>query len=287
MKSIDIKTFSKLFFLEDGNPIQLEDWQLDNIIDPIFYTFREDGTRQFNQALCGMPKKNGQSSLSSLVAAYMLLADGEPEPEVYGAAGGKDQAKIIFSQTAKAIQRSPILANEVKIYRDTIVRNDDRGFYKVLSADAAIQHGFNQHCTIWDELWNQPSYDLWEALTHSPARKQPLHFIVSYAGYQPFEGNLLFDLYQRGLKGTDPRMHFFWTNENHASWVTEEYLQQQKDRLPEHIYKRLHLNEWTTGSGTFLSKSDVEAAIDPTLSQRFKGERNENYFLALDLGTKA
>jgi hypothetical protein len=138
---------------------------------------------------------------------------------------------------------------------------------------------------VFDELWNN-TYDLWEALTHSPARKQPLHFCVTYAGYQPWEGNLLYDLYLRGKSKKDPHMWFFWTNKNNASWVTPKYLKQQRDRLPEHIYRRLHMNEWTTGSGTFLSKDDVQAAVDPNLSQQFKGKAGISYHLALDLGLR-
>jgi hypothetical protein len=53
----DIKTFSKLFILEDGTPIQLEPWQDKNIIDPLFYKLKKDGTRQFNEALVGFPKR--------------------------------------------------------------------------------------------------------------------------------------------------------------------------------------------------------------------------------------
>jgi len=282
----DIMQFSKLFRLEDGQPIRLEPWQVDNIIKPVFCDVDPDGLRKVNLSLVGLPKKNGKSTLAGLVASFMLLGDGEKEPEVYGTAGAKDQARIIFNQARKAIERSPMLLNEVTVYRDAIERKDGQGVYKVLSADAPLQHGFNPHCVIWDELWNQPGYDLWEALTHSPARKQPLHFIVTYAGYQPFEGNLLYDLYQRGMAGTDPRMHFFWTHDNPASWVTQDYLDQQRSRLPDHIFRRLHLNEWTTGGGALLTKGDVDAAIDSALKPQFKGHPSIRYFLSLDLGLR-
>lgn len=286
MQKTDIKTFSKLFILETGKPIQLEHWQEKYIFDPVFGTFNRNGLRRFNLVLIGLPKKNGKSTLASMVGAYGLLADGEPEVEIYGAAGDKDQAKIIFTQTVKAIKRSPILLNEVNIYKDVIERKDGTGFYKVLSADAPTSHGLNAHFVLWDELWNQKKYDLWEGLTHSAARKQPIHFIVTYAGYSPHPGNLLYDLYLAGKKGKDKRMHFFWTNKNYASWVSKDYLKQQRLRLPEHIFKRLHKNEWTSGSGAFLGKLDIAAATDITLKNRFEGERGKHYFAALDLGLR-
>jgi phage terminase large subunit-like protein len=85
IQKTDIKTFSKLFILENSKSIQLEPWQTTNIVEPVFYTLNKDGNRKYNLALCGMPKKNGKSTLSALTASYMLLADGENEPEVYGA----------------------------------------------------------------------------------------------------------------------------------------------------------------------------------------------------------
>src|SRR5262249_15997025 len=143
--------------------------------------------------------------------------------------------------------RSPRLRPLVKIYKDVIERIDGNGFYKVLSADAPGSHGLNASCVIWDELWNQPSYDLWEALVHSPARKNPFHFVVTYAGYQARSGNLLWDLYSRGASNGDPRQYTFWRSgpdANLASWITAEYLESQRRRLPDHIFRRLHQNEW-------------------------------------------
>jgi len=287
----DIKTFFKLFKLEDGRSLAdaLEPWQEANIIDPIFYDLDRDGCRKVNMAVIYLCKKNYKSTTASGIAGYGLLADGEPEPEIYGTAGSKDQARIIFNQTAKAFQRSPILAGEVNIYRDVIERKDKRGFYRVLSSDAPLQHGFNPHFVLWDEVWNQPNYNLWEALTHSPARKQPLHYVTSYVGYRPWEGDLCFDLFTAGKGGKDKRMHFFYSQENLASIVTPEYLEQQRRRLPDHIFRRLHCNEWTTGSGTFLTQADVKAAIDHTLCQQFQGDQVTpwiRYHLALDLGLR-
>jgi len=234
---IAIEVFALLYILEDGQPLQLQLFQLDYILRPIFNTLDARGLRQFNQALIGLCKKNGKSTLASLIALYMLLADGEPYPEVYGAAGSRDQARIIFNQTVRAIQRSPLLKAEVNIYKDAIERKDGTGIYKVLSADAELQHGLNPHCVIFDEMWNQPNYALYEALTTSPARRQPLTFIVTYAGFKPWAGELLWDLYEKGMAGVDPRFYFFWTGENLASWVTTEYLDQQRSRLPDHIYR--------------------------------------------------
>lgn len=288
MEAIDIKKYFKLHILEDGRTLAdaLEPWQKKKIIDPIFYDLDRHGHRKINLAVVYLPKKNYKSTMGSGIAGYGLLADGEPEPEIYGTAGSKDQARIIFNQTAKAFQRSPILLNQVDIYRDVIERKDKKGFYRVLSSDAPLQHGLNPHFVIWDEIWNQPNYGLWEALTHSPARKQPLHYVTSYVGYTPWEGQLWYDLFLRGKHGRDKKMHFFYSQQNLASIVTPEYLKQQRQRLPEHIYRRLHLNEVTTGSGGFLAKEHVNAATSVDLENKWKGDSGCWYYCAVDLGLK-
>jgi hypothetical protein len=208
--------------------------------------------RSYDTFLLGLPKKNGKSTLSSCVSVHALLLD-DPNPEVYSAAGDKDQARIIFNFTKKAFERSAALSPLVKIYKDVIERIDGNGFYRALASDATGSHGLNPSCVIWDELWNQSDYSLWEALTLSPTRKNPFHFIVTYAGFQARSGNLLWDLYSRGLRRDDPNMYMFWSSgegANLASWVSPEYLARQRRQQPEHIYRRQHLNEWSVDEST-------------------------------------
>ena len=241
------------FLLEGSNflskrPIRFEPWQKESVLRPVF----ERVERGLDTFLIGLAKKNGKSTLASCIATDALLLD-DPFPEVYGVAGDRDQARVVFDFTKKAFERSPALRQLVKIYRDVIERADGQGYYRVLSSDSSGKHGRNPSCVIWDELWNQPGYDLWEALTHSPARANPFHFVISYSGYQARAGNLLWDLYSRGIAGTDPRMYTFWKSgpeANLASWITPKYLESQRLRLPDHIFKRLHFNEWSVAEGT-------------------------------------
>ena len=228
------------------------------MLAPVFE--KRNGRRRWDTFLNGLPKKNGKSTLAACVATCALLLD-DPNPEVLGTAGDKDQARIIFNFTRKAIERSPSLRPFVKFYRDAIERIDGEGVYRALASESSGAHGQNATCVIWDELWNQPSYDLWEALTHSPARANPFHFITTYSGYQARSGNLLWDLYSRGLAGDDPRMYMFWRSgpdANLASWVTPEYLESQRRRLPDHIYRRLHMNEWSVAEGTKVFRIPAE-----------------------------
>lgn len=267
------------YILEDGKPIKLQEFQK-KILRDIYQTKGKDGYRKYNLVLMGIPKKNGKSTLASGVALYMLFT--EMNGEVYSVAGDKDQAKIIFQMTKKAIERNPILMESVKIYKDEIVVLETNSVYRVLSADAPTAHGLNPSCVIFDELWNQPNRDLYDALTQSPVRKEPLTFIVTYAGND--QTSLLYELYQDGIKKLDPKIYFFWSEKNLSSWITEEYLEQQRRRLPAHVYQRLHENKWVQGANSFISKAELDVCIDPILKPQLNGKGETKYFLAVDLG---
>lgn len=276
----DIVVFlEEQYILETGKPIVLEEFQK-KILRDIFQTKDKNGFRKYNLALIGVPKKNGKSTLASGIALYMLFT--EANGEIYGAAGDLEQSRIIFQITKRAIERNPILLESVKIYKNEIVVPSTNSIYRVLSADAPTAHGLNPSCVIFDELWNQPNRDLYDALTQSPVRKEPLTFIVTYAGND--QTSLLYELYQEGTKKRDPKMYFFWSEKNLAKWISEEYLEQQRRRLPAHVYQRLHENKWVQGANAFLAKVELDACIDPTLKPQLSGKGETKYFLAVDLG---
>lgn len=277
----DITVFlEEQYILEDGKPIKLQEFQK-KILKDIYSTKNKQGFRKYNMALIGIPKKNGKSTLASGVALYMLFAD-VANAEVYSVAGDKDQAKIIFQMTKKAIERNPILLDSVRVYRDEIIVPSTDSIYKVLSADAPTSHGLNPSAVIFDEIWNQPNRDLYDALTQSPTRREPLTFIVTYAGSD--QTSLLYELYRNGMQKRDKKMYFFWNEKNLASWITEEYLEQQRTRLPAHIYQRLHENKWVQGENAFLQRSEVESCKDYTLKPQLNGKQSIKYYLAIDLG---
>ena len=259
------------FIVEGSSSIRFEPWQREHVLNPVFT--KVDGKRRWDTFLIGIAKKNGKSTLAACIATYALLLN-DPNPEVYSAAGDKDQARIIFNFTKRAFERSAGLRPLVKIYKDAIERIDGSGVYRALARDSSGSHGLNPSCVIWDELWNQPDYELWEALTHSPTRGSPFHFIVSYAGYQARSGNLLWDIYSRGLRGEDPNMFMFWRSgdeANLASWITPEYLERQRRRLPYHIYRRLHENDWSTAEATKVFRIPQECwqgAFENCISDR-------------------
>jgi len=174
------------YFIADNKLIKLEPIQR-KILAEIFQTRDANGLRVYNDALIGMIKKSGKSSLASGVALYMLFCDpifDEPN-EIYSIASDKDQASIIWSKTKKAIERNPILLDSVKIYRDSIVVPSTGNLYKVLSSDSFSAHGLNPNTVIGDEIWSQKNRDLLDAAILSNQKTTaPLYSHICWNEYR-------------------------------------------------------------------------------------------------------
>ncbi len=273
------------YILESGKPIKLEPVQR-KILDDIFQAKDKNGLRIYNDALIGMIKKSGKSTLASGVALYMLFCDpifDEPN-YVYSIAFDKEQASIIWLKTKRAIERNPILLGSVKIYRDEIRVLGTGSSYKVLSAESFSAHGLDPTCVIGDEIWNQKNRDLLDALQFSPTRKQPLRFTVTYAGSGADPSNPLYELYEKGIRGENPKMYFHWSHEPEVSWITKEFIEEKRKELPPAIFQRFWENRWTSGENAFLTREEVMQCIDSVLKMQLEGKKDFRYYLAIDLG---
>ena len=275
-----------MVILENGNLIELEEWQKQVIRE----AFKRDknGRLVFNIILLSVPKKNGKTTLMSACLLWALFAHTS-NAEVYCLSGDVMQARISFDKVAKMIMRNPLLRDSCKVMKNEIYVPDTDSVFRVLSTDAPSNHGTNASFVGIDELWqfegtkDKEGRELWYAMTHSPTR-EAITMVTTYAGSDT--SSLLYELYQIGLKKEDARQYTFWSHNNLSKWIDNEYLEQQRKRLPAHIFQRLHENRWTQGSNAFLSKAEVEACKDYMLKPQICGKENIKYFMAIDLGLK-
>jgi phage terminase large subunit-like protein len=168
-----------------GVPFNLQPFQ-EKIIRDLFGTVKEDGTRQYRTAYIEVPRKNGKSELAAAIALYLLCGDGEGGAEIYGAAGDRDQADIVFRVAAEMVRQNDGLSKRCKIVEHSkrIVVQSTGSFYHAISAEAATKHGYNASGIVFDELHVQPNRDLWDVLTTSGGtRRQPLVFAITTAGF--------------------------------------------------------------------------------------------------------
>jgi phage terminase large subunit-like protein len=263
-------------------PFLLEPWQ-QFIIACLFGWKRSNGYRRFRTAYLELPRKNGKSTLGSALALYMLFADGEASAEIYSAAADKTQAGIIFLPAKAMLEASPALLEEKpNIYQHTISVPSTHSFYRIVSADAKHQQGFNSHLILFDELHEQPTRDLWDVLASSMgARRQALMVAMTTAGYDRnsicweqheyarqileaiTEDDSFFAIIYGAAEDDNMLDEGIWeqVNPNLGISVKREFLREEAQKAKsvpayQNTFRRYYLNQWTSQQARWL---DMEA----------------------------
>lgn len=282
-----------------GEPFSLLPWQ-EQIIRDLFGIVDKDGKRQFRQAYVEISKKNGKSELAAAVALYLLYADGEASPEVYGAAADRQQASIVFDVARQMVEMSPALLKRSKILAagKRLVNYTNNGFYQVLSAETATKHGFNVSGLVMDELHNQPNRKLYDVLTKGSgdAREQPLFFIITTAGTD--KNSICYELHSKAkdlLVGRKADPSFYpvvygldesddWTDEN--NWykanpslgqtikierMREAYRNALDNPAEENVFKQLRLDIWTSATVCWIPDNIYNKGNAPIDFESLKG----------------
>lgn len=262
-----------------GQPFILLPWEK-RIVRDVYGTLNEDGTRQYKYIYTEEPKKNGKSEIGAGAALYHLYADGEWSGEVYGCAGERKQAGIIFDVAAEMVLQVPALvkrskitgtaAGGTKVIKDLISKSK----YEVLSAEAFSKHGYNPSCVIFDELHVQPNRSLWDVMTSQSgdAREQPIWWIFTTAGDDPDRVSICWEIHEKALKILsgeiiDPTWYVTIFNYegddiyNEKNWykanpslgttislkaVREAAQKAKNDPADERLFRWLRLNQWIT-----------------------------------------
>lgn len=257
-----------------GVNFDLLPWQ-ETIIRDVFGTVKPDGYRQYNTAYVEVAKKNGKSELAAAVGLDLTCADGEYGAEVYGCAGDRQQASIVFDVAVDMVDLCPALKKRIKLVlsQKRLVYLPTNSFYQVLSAEAFTKHGFNVHGVIFDELHAQPNRALYDVMTKGSgdARTQPLYFIITTAGDDPDRKTIGWEIHKKAqdiLNGTrhDPTFYpvIYGVGEE-EDWEDEEnwkkanpslghiitmekirsfYSDAKENQADEKSFRQLRLNQW-------------------------------------------
>lgn len=166
-----------------GKPVVLELWEKAHLA-VIFGFIDIEGNRKYRESLLIVGKKNGKSLLASIVGLYMQVGDGEAGPEVYAVATKRDQAKIIWGEAKRMVNKSPTLKKRIRRLVGEMPSDFNEGIFKPLASDSDTLDGLNIHAGLMDEIhqWKNGKslYDI--IADGTSAREQPLIYITSTAG---------------------------------------------------------------------------------------------------------
>ena len=299
-----------------GERFELLPWQTE-LVSKLFGTVKADGTRQYNTVYCEIPKKSGKSELAAGIALKLTFADHEPGAEVYSAASDRDQASIVFNVAADMIGQNKALASKCKIIHSTkrIIHNNGN-VYRVLSAEAYSKHGYNIHGVIFDELHTQPNRDLYDVLTQGAgdARRQPLFFLITTAGYdrnsicwevheyaRQVRDGIIIDptflpiLYsadveedwtdQKVWESCNPSLSTLYDDDRgiiDISKVEQACQKAQDSPALENSFRRLRLNQWVTQETRYIPMTAWDECGDIFLPEMLKGK---DCYAGLDLAS--
>jgi phage terminase large subunit-like protein len=262
-----------------GQPFRLRPWQ-EHILRRLFGTLLPDGRRQCRTCYVEIPRKNGKSEIAAAIALYMLLGDEENGAEVYSAAVDRDQASLVFKAAEQMVRNDPELTARLEIVpsQRRIVDQATGSFYRAIAADAPSAHGYNASAIIYDELHAAPNRDLWDVLTTSTgARRQPLTFVITTAGYD--RQSICWELHDYAAKVrdgviVDPTfLPILYGAPDAADWLDERVWRaanpalgdfrsleemrvaaQQAREVParQNTFRRLYLCQWTESESRWL-----------------------------------
>ncbi|MFA5377476.1 MAG: terminase large subunit [Dehalococcoidia bacterium] len=298
-----IKFLEEHYYLpETMKRIKLQDWQKNYVLKPVFYDLNDKGLRKYNKVLIGHPKKGGKSAFAAGVGIYFLFCD-EPFGEIIIASNSRDQASmIIYTKMRRSVMIDPELKAACSpMHKDKIEVQSTGSTARCIAANFETAAGLNPNFTVFDELWGMTDRKFYDELTVVPTRKNPMIFIVTYAGFQ--EDGLLWDLYSDGMEGPDlmdtgdpdvvvkrgrkdPKLFMMWSHKNLSGWVNDEYLDQQRASMPPDVFARLHENKWVSAGSRFITQEDVDAIHDTPWTIQVKPNTNRylQYVVATDIG---
>lgn len=154
-----------------------------SILQAIFGFVDENGNRQYYECFLEVGRKNGKSAIGGIIALYMLLADGERQPEIYTAANKLDQSKIVWQAGIDMIKSSGELSNLCKIRVGNVSTEFNGGLFKPLANDKNFD-GINASLIILDEVHQYQTDELYNVLVDSQAmREQPLTLLTTTNGF--------------------------------------------------------------------------------------------------------
>lgn len=166
-----------------GQPLKLNLFQK-AFLEALFgFVDKDTGFRKYKKAIFFVARKNGKSVLDSAIATYMLTRDGEGGAEIYSVATKKEQSKIVWEESKKMINKSPILRKAIRSLIGGIYYDATDSVFRALASDSNSLDGLNAHLVIADEVHAWKDKNLLDVMYDSmSARTQPLLLETSTMG---------------------------------------------------------------------------------------------------------
>ena len=273
-----------------GEPIVFRPWQRNLLRHAL--ARKADGTYTHRFYMIGAARKNGKTALLSTVPLALGLF-GDQGGEIYSAAADRDQAKLVMAHAKRAVEMSPMLAEQIKVFRDTLEFKPTGTIWRALSSEAYTKEGLSATLVLADELAAWPNRDLFDVLSLSMgARRSPLFLAITTAGQRTDQTGMdsiaytLYQLARRRITGEhdDATLGMAWYEADEDAYLhpekwaqanpgllsvppllSEDDLISAQKRTPEAEFRTKRLNQFAASGQAFLPAGTWDACADKSL----------------------
>jgi len=171
-----------------GHPFDLYPWQCFVVWNLFGWKRKSDGSRRFRSTYISVARGNGKSPFA---AALILLLFGfdvpiEARAECYTAATKREQAKIVFDQAKRYVERWGKSGEKyIQVLKTNLNIPANGSKLEPLGSDSKNTDGLVIHGVVLDELhaWREQHRELYEKLeTAMGKRRQPMMITITTAG---------------------------------------------------------------------------------------------------------
>lgn len=169
-----------------GKPLELLQWQLDDLIYPLYGWLKPDGSRRFLSCSAWLPKSNGKSTIGAGLCLYHLLADGQQFANVVCMATDIEQAGIAFKFAVDMIQQNQKIRDNKRVWVRENIKTIEygRSTYKVLSGErGGNKRGRPLTFLLWDEIAVLKDRKVFDDMYENVSKIPGLMLSISTAGH--------------------------------------------------------------------------------------------------------
>lgn len=293
-----------------GDLIKLELWQIFICCCIFGWVDKKKGFRRFTEAYVEVPRKNGKTTLASLVALYCFAADGVRGAEVFMAATSRDQASDVFRNVRMLAEATPDFREAFGVWVNTasLVIQSTASSLKTLKGDPA--DGPSPSCTVSDERHEHPSDRIAEwHRTGAQARLESLLLEITTSGSDTssscYNRHLEVKEVLAGRRTNDRLFCIVFTVDKGVDWTSElairmanpnygisvnpetianDHLQAQQSALQQNGFKTKNLNIWVNQKVAWINMAKWDTCADPTL--RIEAFLKDDCKESVDLASK-
>ena len=288
---------------KDNKHFILEPWQQFILFNLFGWKKKKDGLRRYTDAYISVARKNGKSTMFGGLGLFMAGFDinpksGRPEAgaRVFSAATKKEQAKEIWNEAKRMVNKSTALQGVFEVHRNSIFILDTSSSFIPLSNEGKTGSGKNAHCSLVDELHEHADAELWAKLdTSAGSRSQSLIATITTAGFD--KHTLCWDRREYAirtleLENVGPRLFVFiatlddgddwkdkknWPKSNPnidlpGNWLLDNgsvNVENMEDQFKKALdmpseqnsFKRFKMNMWTESESVFIELEKWQACV--------------------------